>query len=146
MVPWSREFTTMYAHLALGEHIAPAIVVCCLYFTASVLTVLSFLKTKYSWYDVLLISTLCTPPTSPKSCWLTDKQYTGLDLNLFVCLQSGHLLMASEQPTWSTTGEYSSCLESDFDVEHQFPALLSQLWHSCIWLAGQPWAVYFWHS
>ena len=96
MVQWSREATTLFAYTRLGEHIAPAIVVCCLYFIASVLTVLNFLATKYSWYDVLLISTLCTPFLSqcihtcqPFGLVLRTKLLTCPRAQPFISLQSG---------------------------------------------------------
>ena len=60
MPAFSIEAAKELAATPLGTSAAAAIVAACLYFIFMCLAVISWLWTKYSWHDVLVISTACT--------------------------------------------------------------------------------------
>ena len=63
---WSREETTVFAHTPIGQHSAPAIVCCVIFFVFDCLAVFGFLRTKFEWYDVLVRARLCLLQPVPK--------------------------------------------------------------------------------
>ena len=59
MPHYSQEVAEEIAFTPLGTSTAAAIVACCLFFVFSCLAVGNWIWTKYSFYDVLIISTAC---------------------------------------------------------------------------------------
>ena len=61
MPPFSLEAAQELAETPLGSSTAAAIVATCLYFVFFLAAIGNWLYTKYSWHDVLVVSTACAP-------------------------------------------------------------------------------------
>lgn len=86
MPPFSVEEATLQAQTPLGQQSAPAIVVAALFFCFLVAAVANFLYTKYSFYDVVIIS--AAREYRPAFVSAASREGAGRSQQLLLCMCS----------------------------------------------------------